>query len=332
VGAGLVAPTLAEHGVRSLLERLLPPTLTGECRWCQLFSEPGAGSDLAGLSTAAELDGDEWTVDGQKVWTTSAHRADLGLLLARTDPEAPKHDGLTCFVLAMDQPGVTVRPLRQMNGHASFNEVFFDGARTQRDWVVGSPGEGWRVARTTLGYERRFGALRPPTYASGPGQALAAARLEVEEHAATYRWYPQRAGRVDLAVEHARHWSPTDPVTRHEVARLMAIHRTGQWTARRAASGAGGPGGSLGKLAMSDIARQAALVHGRLAGPSALLTGPTAPDGGIVAEILTSVPAQSIAGGTDEVQRNILGERLLGLPKDPLPDPRLPFRQLPRNA
>jgi alkylation response protein AidB-like acyl-CoA dehydrogenase len=332
VGMALVVPTLLAHADDGLLGELLGPTLIGARRWCQLFSEPGAGSDLAGLTTAARLDGDEWTVEGQKVWTTSAREADLGLLLVRTDPEVPKHQGLTCLVLAMDQPGVTVRPLRQMNGHATFNEVFLDGARVPRRAVVGAPGEGWRAARTTLAHERRFGALRLPPYAPGPGRALAAARREAEEHAAIYRWYPQRAGRVDLALERARRGAP-DPVTRDELSRLVALQRTGQWTAARAAGARNvGPGGSLGKLAMSHVARRAADVHGRLGGAAALLSGPDAPDGGVVSEILISVPAQSIAGGTDEVQRNIVAERVLGLPKDLSPDPRLAFKDLPRNA
>ncbi len=331
VGMALVAPTLLAHAGDELLGELLAPTLIGAQRWCQLFSEPGAGSDLAGLTTSAAVDGEEWTVRGQKVWTTSAQHADLGLLLARSDPEVPKHQGLTCLVLAMDQPGVTVRPLRQMNGHASFNEVFLDGARAPRRWVVGPPGEGWRVARTTLAHERRFGALTLPPYAPGPGRALVAARREADAHAAIYRWYPQRAGRVDLALERGR--AGADPLARHEVAHLLTLQRTGQWTAQRAAAGVGvGPSGSLGKLAMSHVARAAAQVHGHLAGASALLAGPEAPDGGVVSEILTSVPAQSIAGGTDEVQRNILAERVLGLPKDLTPDPRLAFSELPRNA
>ena len=162
-GMGLAAPTLLEHGDDELLECLLRPTLIGDLRWCQLFSEPGAGSDLASASTRARIDGDEWVIDGQKLWTTSAHHADLGLLLARTDPLAPKHHGLSYFVLPMRQPGVEVRPIRQMNRHSSFNEVFLTEARIPVDLLVGQLGDGWRIARTTLLHERSFATLRPPS-------------------------------------------------------------------------------------------------------------------------------------------------------------------------
>jgi alkylation response protein AidB-like acyl-CoA dehydrogenase len=155
VGMSLAAPTLLEHGNDDLNERFLPPTVTGEISWCQLFSEPGAGSDLAGLTTTAELVDGEWSVRGQKVWNTSAHHADYGLLVARTDWDVPKHRGLTYFVLPMRQPGVEVRPLRQANGHTSFNEVFLDDARIQAGDVVGELGAGWTVALATLAHERR---------------------------------------------------------------------------------------------------------------------------------------------------------------------------------
>jgi alkylation response protein AidB-like acyl-CoA dehydrogenase len=159
VPAGLAGPTILEHGPDSVRERFLRPLLTGEEVWCQLFSEPSAGSDLAGLTTTAVLDGDEWVVNGQKVWNTSAHRADLGMLVARTDWDAPKHNGITYFVVRMKQAGVEVRPLRQMNFHASFNEVFFTDARIPRDWVVGEVNKGWAAALTTLAHERHFGTL-----------------------------------------------------------------------------------------------------------------------------------------------------------------------------
>ncbi len=180
VGSGtwLAAPTILAHGPDELRERLLRPTLTGEQTWCQLFSEPGAGSDLAGLSTTAVLDGDTWVINGQKVWNTSAHHADLGMLLARTDSSVPKHQGITYFVLPMKQPGVEVRQLRQMNFHASFNEVFLTDARVPADNVVGTVGQGWTAALTTLAYERRFAALRRPAYspATGPGARRSAGR------------------------------------------------------------------------------------------------------------------------------------------------------------
>jgi alkylation response protein AidB-like acyl-CoA dehydrogenase len=172
VGSGtwLAAPTILAHGSDELRDRLLAPILTGEQTWCQLFSEPGAGSDLAGLSTSAVLDGDSWVINGQKVWNTSAHHADMGMLLARTDASIPKHQGNTYFVLPMHQPGVEVRQLRQMNFHASFNEVFLTDARVPCDNVIGEVGAGWAAALTTLAYERRFSALRRPDYSRAPGR------------------------------------------------------------------------------------------------------------------------------------------------------------------
>jgi len=338
VGMALAAPTILAHGPDDVRERFLAPTVTGERTWCQLFSEPGAGSDLAGLSTTAVLDGDEWVVSGQKVWNTSAHHADLGLLLARTDWGVPKHDGLTYLVLPMRQPGVEARPLRQMNEHRSFNEVFLTEARVPRHDVVGDVGDGWRVALTTLAFERRFGALsRPPVPAAG-GRAVTEAQAEAAAYIETYRWYPQRAGRADLVVERAQATgAAADPVVRQEIARLLSLQRASRWTAERARAGLAlgrtpGPEGSIGKLAASLVARQAARVHAMVAGADALLTGPDSPLGGIVAEVLVSVPAQSIAGGTDEIQRNILGERALGLPREPAPDRGVPFRDVPRNA
>ncbi len=334
LGMTLAAPTLLAHGSDALNERLLGPILTGEQTWCQLFSEPGAGSDLAGLATSAALDGEQWVVSGQKVWNTSAHHADFGLLLARSDSQVPKHRGLTYFALPMHQPGVEVRPLRQMNFHASFNEVFLTGAKVPQQNVVGQVGAGWAVALTTLAYERRFGAMRPPRYDPRPGRALDEARAESDAHFAVYSWYPQRAGRADLVIEHARAAGVADdPVIRQAIARLITLQRVSAWTAERArvarASG-GRPGaeGSIGKLALSNIARDSARVHSMIAGAGALLTGPDSPMGGVIAEVLLSVPAQSIAGGTDEIQKNILAEKMLGLPPEIRTDKDVPFSQV----
>jgi alkylation response protein AidB-like acyl-CoA dehydrogenase len=336
VGSGtwLAAPTILAHGPDELRERLLPPILTGAQTWCQLFSEPGAGSDLAGLATTAVLDGDSWVVNGQKVWNTSAHHADMGMLLARTDSSVPKHQGITYFALPMRQPGVEVRQLRQMNFHASFNEVFLTDARVPRENVIGEVGHGWAAALTTLSYERRFAALQRPGYAATPGRALAEARAEADRHFATYSWYPQRAGRPDLVVEHARAAGVADdPVIRQAIARLVTLHRVSVWTAERArqarARGARpGAEGSIGKLAASNVARESARVHSMIAGAAALLTGPESALGGVIAEVLMSVPGQSIAGGTDEIQKNILAERVLGLPGEVRIDRDVPFSRL----
>jgi alkylation response protein AidB-like acyl-CoA dehydrogenase len=339
VGSGmlLAAPTILEHGPDAVRDRYLVATLTGEVTWCQLFSEPGAGSDLAGLSTRADRDGDEWIVSGQKVWNTSAHHAEVGMLVARTDWDVPKHAGITYFVLPMVQPGVEVRPLRQMNHHASFNEVFLTEARVPADHLVGEVGGGWRVAQTTLAHERRFGSLFAPAYAPGGGRALEEARAEADAHLATYRWYPQRMGRVDLlAPEAQRTGRGADPTVRAEVARVQSLQRIAGWTAQRAVAARRlgrppGPEGSIGKLAASQVARAASAAHTRIAGAEGMLTGPDGPAGGMVAEVLVSVPGQSIAGGTDEIQHNILGERFLGLPREPDDSKSRPFKDVPRN-
>ena len=196
---GLAAPTLLAHGSDEQKQRLLPRAITGEDTWCQLFSEPTNGSDLAGLATHAELDGDEWVVNGQKLWSTSAHHADLGLLLARTDPDVPKHRGISYFVLPMHQPGVEVRPVHQMNEHSSFNEVFLSDARVPATNLVGRPGDGWRIAMTTLAFERQFATDARPVVGDGVvGRAAEEAAAEADEYFRTYAWYPQRAGRADL--------------------------------------------------------------------------------------------------------------------------------------
>ncbi len=348
LGMMLVAPVLLEHGSEGLKRRFIRATVTGQITWCQLFSEPGAGSDLAGIATRAERDGDEWLVTGQKVWSTGAATADfglllarsdpdvpkhLGLLLARSDPDVPKHRGITAFVLPMRQPGVLVRPLRQMNGHRSFNEVFFDAARVPDGHVIGEAGGGWTVARATLAHERRLAAFPAPP-ATAHGRAWREAIAERTAAAEPHKWYPQRAGRPDLAVPQAQALHrAADPVVRQEIARLIELAWSARWMAERAAAAraAGlppGPEGSLGKLASSKIARQAARVHTLIAGASGMLAGPGSPLDGIIAEILVSVPGISIAGGTDEIQRNIIAERILGLPREPDISKDLPFRQV----
>jgi alkylation response protein AidB-like acyl-CoA dehydrogenase len=334
-GMGLVAPTILAHASEDLLGRFLPPVLTGEHTWCQLFSEPTNGSDLAGLTTHAELDGDEWVVNGQKLWSTSAHHADYGLLLARTDPSVPKHKGITAFVLPMHQPGVEARPLRQMNRHASFNEVFLGDARIPGDHVIGAPGEGWRVAMTTLAFERRFGAVRRQQRNKAAGRAVAEAEAEAEEYFATYSWYPQRAGRADLVAPRAAERGVNgDPLVRQRIAAVLSTQRAHQLTAERNAAAlakGGSPGswGSLGKLGLSNVARMSADAHSLIGGADGMLTAPDADP--IVAEVLVSVPAQSIAGGTDEIQHNIIGEQLLGLPREPAVDRDIPFREIARG-
>ncbi len=337
VGMLLAAPTVLTHGPDELRQRFLLPALTGEERWCQLFSEPGAGSDLAGVSTTATLDGDSWRVSGQKVWSTSAHHADLAMLLARTDWDQPKHRGLTFLVLPMKQSGVEVRPLRQMNSYSSFNEIFIEDARIPRDWVVGEVGQGWQTALTTLAYERRLSAGGPPTYSATAGRALDDAREEARQHFETYDWYPQRAGRPDLALRHASETGlAQDPYVRQKLMGLISLHLASQWTAQRAliARTLGQPPGtegSVAKLAASRVAKQSAALHWLLAGAGGLLSGPEGPIEGVIGEIVLSVPAQSIAGGTDEIQRNIVAEKSLGLARDSAPDRDVAYRLVRRN-
>ena len=348
VGMALAAATILEHGSAEVRQRFLPRTIAGEYTWCQLFSEPGAGSDLAGVTTHAAPDGESWIVNGQKVWNTSAHHADYGILVARTHWDVPKHRGLTYFVLPMRQSGVTVRPLRQMNGHASFNEVFLDDAVIPPGHVVGDVGSGWTVALTTLAHERAgFRRIVPVTRTvadnTGVGDirdaGRARAEAEVERIVASepYSCYPQRTGRVDLLPERARaHGVAGDPAVRQAIARVHTLARVADWTASRATAARSlgrppGPEGSIGKLAASGIARAAARAHGLIAGAAGLLSGTEGATGGVIAEILVSVPAASIAGGTDEIQHNILAERVLGLPKEPDVSTTVPFRDVPRN-
>jgi alkylation response protein AidB-like acyl-CoA dehydrogenase len=333
VGTGLAAPTILDHGSDDLKRRFLRPAATGEHKWCQLFSEPGAGSDLAGLSTHAERVGDEWVVNGQKVWNTGARTAHYGLLMARTDWDAPKHRGITYFVLPMQQDGVEVRPIVQMNGYQSFNEVFLTDARIPADHVIGDVNDGWRVGLTTLAYERvGIGTIfTPPAVATASGRTAREAAEEAAAYLQTYVWYPSRMGRPDLLIPHAKAAGCSeDPVIRQKIAYVQSLVKLDQWTkgrarAARAAGRAPGPEGSIAKLVLSHIARSAAAAHSAIARASGLLNDDT------VAEITLSYPAQSIAGGTDEVQLNILGERVLGLPKEPQVDRDVPFRDVRRS-
>ncbi len=336
----LAAATLLAHGSDGLKRKFLRRCLTGEDGWCQLFSEPGNGSDLAGAMTRADLRDGKWIVNGQKVWTTSAHHADWGLLVARTNWDVPKHKGLSYFIIAMHQPGVQVHPLRQLNGHASFNQVFFGDAIVEPDHLVGELGGGWAVATTTLMHERRG-------FDPGSGRGNAPPRVgpiheeerrENETAMEPYKWYPQRAGRVDLILSRARETGRIgDPVVRQEIAKLLTMSKSAEWTARRARAAlvegrAPGPEGSLGKLAASNVARAANRVHTLISGADAMLSGEDGPLDGIIAEILISTPAISIAGGTDEIQKNIISERVLGMPKEPSDFDGKPYRDVPKNV
>jgi Acyl-CoA dehydrogenase, middle domain/Acyl-CoA dehydrogenase, N-terminal domain/Acyl-CoA dehydrogenase, C-terminal domain len=297
----LAAATILAHGTDLQKEKFLLRILTGEDIWCQLFSEPGSGSDVAAAVTRAEFRGNQWVVNGQKVWTTSAHKAHWGLLLARTDWDQKKHQGLSYFVLDMKQPGVTVQPLRQMNGYASFNQVFLTDAKVEPEFLVSEVGNGWAVTTTTLMHERRGAdGLRSWAIPSDkPGRAYDEERKEIRTTMEPYKWYPQRAGRVDLIMERARTTGKVnDPVIRQEIAKVLIMSKAAEWTARRARTAQEqgrpqGPEGSLGKLASSLIARAAARVHTSLLGPDALLTSDDTPMNGLLAEILGACPSNA---------------------------------------
>ena len=335
----LISETLLRHGSEAQKQTFLRPLLTGQHAWCQLFSEPGSGSDLAGATTKAVRDGDKWIVNGQKLWTTSAHHADFGFILARTNWDVPKHQGLSFFLMDMRQPGVDVRPLKQMNGYASFNEVFITDAEIPHANLVLAEGEGWTVASTTLAFERAAfsqprggpadGAARPQTTARGRIYDEHAREQAVELE--PYVWYPQRTGRVDLVVPRAIETGKiNDPLVRQEIAKLLSMRKAAQYAAGMAREAGDSRFGAFAKLSTSMIARQAAKVHAMVSGADILGADEAGGPSELVAEILLSVPAISIAGGTDEIQRNIIAERILELPKEPRSDTG-PFRDIPRN-
>jgi alkylation response protein AidB-like acyl-CoA dehydrogenase len=331
VAATLAAPTILEHGTSEQVGGLVRPIALGEMSWCQLFSEPGAGSDLASLRAKAERDGDEWVVTGQKVWNSAADVADMGMLLARTDPDQRKHGGITYFAIDMHQPGVEVRPLRVMSGAAPFCEVFLDGARVPAANVIGELNGGWRVARTTLLHERSAVVGR-----GTPGLAVAMAGsahgdldrtigevIERSRTAAAERRSPIRSGAVGasdmiaLAREHGR---TADPVVRQELTRYWAQVKVNGWTMRRiGAAGATltGADGSIAKLATSRICQDSRELSYRIVGAPLLLAGADSPMGGDLQHVNLSSPGTRIGGGTDEIQLNVIGERGLGLAREP---------------
>jgi alkylation response protein AidB-like acyl-CoA dehydrogenase len=334
LGQLLGGPTLLVHGSAALQDRFLPELAHGREFWCQLFSEPGAGSDLAGLQTRAVRDGGGWVVDGQKVWTSGAQYADRGLLLARTDPDLPKHRGLTYFVVDMDQPGVEVRPLHQMNGAHGFNEVFFSGARVGGDRVVGEVNGGWPVALTTLMFERFMTSIP----SADPGARLGMLDARAGD-VASGRLRGEREGAAASAmaptvVEVARSLErEADPVVRQRLAGLIALEEVHRLSGQRSAAALRGgriPGaeGSVRKVGRSDLVRLASEVGMEVLGSHGMLVGPETPGKGRLQRRTLASPSVSIAGGTDDIQRTIIGERVLGLPKEPRLDVDVPFREL----
>ena len=308
IGIGMVGPTLTAHGTPEQLDRYLPPMLDGSEIWCQLWSEPDAGSDLAGLRCRADLDGDEFVINGQKVWTSGAHYSRFGFGLFRSDLDVPKHRGLSAVVVPMDTPGITIRPLKQMNGRAHFNEVFFEDVRVPVANLVGELNGGWTVARTMMVNER----LSAGVIASPVAAARAAARL-ARDH-----------GRVN------------NRLARQILADVYVRARAFDLTTARVRSALAndqlpGPESSVLKLAAAGVETAVAEAGTSVTGPAAMLAGDDAPEGGRWTQALLGSFAMHIGGGTDEIQRNVIGESALGLPREPAVDKDLPFRELLRG-
>ena len=340
LGLLLAGPTILTHGTEEQKARYLRPIVNGQEAWCQLFSEPGAGSDLASLQTRAVRDGDEWIVNGQKVWTSGAQTADFGMLLARTDPDAPKHKGISYFAFSMDQPGVEVRPLKEMTGRSLFCEVFFTDARVAHSECVNGLGGGWIAANTTLMAERA-GLGAGGAGASGGGfpgkkngmldqlvgpmmdgaRASAAQASRAERGAVLMRRIAKDTGR------------DRDPVLRQRLAESYMLDEIGRMMSLRTKQlrSAGRPldgDGNLAKLQMSRVLRHGRDLGLELIGPWGMIMGEDTPGEGNFQEASLWAPGPSIYGGSDEIQKNIIGERVLGLPKEPGPDKNTPFKDL----
>jgi alkylation response protein AidB-like acyl-CoA dehydrogenase len=338
LGMMLAAPTIAAHGTPEQIERYVPAILNGQAGWCQLFSEPGAGSDLAGLQCRADRDGDEWIINGQKVWTSGGQFADMGMLIARTDPDLPKHQGISYFAFDMHQPGVDVRPLTEMTGRAMFNEVFITDGRVHDDALIGGISNGWRVANTTLMFERsHLGSGTVPVAMATPGTV--AGQLERRAGDFTMRAGGEGVPAIgpalfDALLDLARKLGRTeDPVVRQELMRLNELVTVNRLNMLRAKAGSGRTGaeGNIGKLMVSELFRRFRDVGNLVIGADGMLTGKSTGTDGWVHEITLFSPGPAIYGGTDQVQRNIIGERVLGLPKEPGAAKETPFRDLPKN-
>jgi alkylation response protein AidB-like acyl-CoA dehydrogenase len=340
LGWMLAAPTIAAHATQEQIDEYLPPILTGQVGWCQLFSEPGAGSDLAGLGCKAEKDGDEWVITGQKVWTSGGQVADMGMLIARTDPDAPKHKGISYFAFDMHQPGVTVRPLTEMTGRALFNEVFIDEARVLDSDMIGGLNNGWAVANSTLMFERSsLGSAGKKPQTATPGKLGKALQRPVTDFTNRERseggvpsvgpglW--QRL--VEIATDSGR---INDPVLRQDLIKLYSlieINRLGTLRAKDPNQHTGAEP-NIGKLHMSEMFRQFREVGLSVLGSAGMLSGNSEPiTNGAISELALFSPGPSIYGGTDEIQRNIVGERILGLPREPGHDKNMAFKDMPKN-
>jgi alkylation response protein AidB-like acyl-CoA dehydrogenase len=316
VTTGICAPTLLDFGTEEQKKRHLARMIRGEEVWTQLLSEPGAGSDLAGLQTRAVPDGDEYLINGQKVWTSGAQQSNYALCVARTNPDVPKHQGLSMFIVDLKAPGVTIRPLRQMTGDAHFNEVFLDEVRVHTGALVGRQDDGWRALTAMLTHERL--ALGAGTGAGGSGQGWA---------------NPSSTRHIETARKRGL---SADPGIRQELAKLYVAEKVlaymGQKMRDEIAAGIPvGSKGSVAKLATALLARQSANLGMMISGASSQAWEPGDPEGPVLAADLCFAPMRAIAGGTSEIQRNTIGERVLGLPKEPQTDRDIPFRDILQN-
>ena len=360
LGLLLAAPTIATHGSQEQIDTLVRDIVTGQKAWCQLFSEPGAGSDLAGLTTKAVKDGEEWIINGQKVWTSMGQTADMGMLLARTNPDAPKHQGISWMAIDMHQPGCDVRPLYEMTGHAMFNEVFISDAIVPDKWVIGDLNNGWAAANTTLANERAglgaggggaAGGAQPGTITNQLGMRagdFVAARQEAK--AARPKAEKARASAAQLLIGMAKgNGKDKDASIRQGLAKLHTLGEIGRLNNERLkgvrSRGGDIPGmANISKLSQSEMVRTQRDLGLAIVGPQGMLhaykdeqrkvndeaTGN--PFLGMITMSALYAQAPPIYGGTDQIQRNIIGERALGLPKEPGIDPATPFSQLPKNT
>jgi alkylation response protein AidB-like acyl-CoA dehydrogenase len=314
IGHGMLGPTIMAHGTDDQKERFLPQMVHGEEVWCQLFSEPDAGSDLAGLKTTAVQDGDDWVINGQKIWTTGAQFCKWGMIVTRTDPNAVKHAGLTYFIVDMEASGVEIRPIKQINGGSGFNEVFFNDVRTSDANRLGAVGDGWRVAITTLMNER---SSIGSTMGGGGGiKELIRLAQQVELN-----------GRP--AIE--------DGGVRQRIAQFSVLRSGVKFTGQRSLSALSrgqtpGPEASIGKLVAAVMAQEMADFAMELMGAGGLLWGDDTPFDSTFPATYMGMPGLRLAGGTDEILRNIIAERVLGLPGEPRMDKDKPFKDIPTGT
>lgn len=336
LGLLMAAPTILTQGTPEQIERHVTPVLEGRLAWAQLFSEPGAGSDLAGLTTRAERDGDRWIINGQKVWSSMAMEANWAMLIARTDFDVQKHAGLSWFAFNLEQPGVTIRPLVEMTGQAVFNEIFIDDAVALDADLIGGEGNGWMVTQTTLHFERTgigSGGGHSMYPLGGEKNGFYGHGRKAGEAATQEKTTKKLVLTYDDVIALARKRGATDdPHIRQDLARLYSFSATGRWNAERgkaeAARGGGAHVASTGKIGQTRIVKLAAEISMSVLGPEGQLADADGEGDGVYAEAMVFSAASSIYGGTDQIQRNIIAERNLGLPREPDPNKGKPYREV----